>query len=67
MPGPDLDAYEEAAALEAGAEAAGFLEECQTADLAQLCDEEWREFLRRFVTGFEKTLHRKILEGEAPF
>ena len=67
MPAPDLDAYEEAAALEAGAEAAAYLEECGTTDLAKLKDNEWREFLRRVLTGFEQSLRRKILNGEAPF
>jgi hypothetical protein len=67
MPGPDLDAYEEAAVREAGAEAAAFLERCGTTDLAKLKDEEWHEFLRRVVTGFEKILRRKILDGSAPF
>jgi hypothetical protein len=67
MPGPDLDAYEKAAVLEAGAEAAAFLEGCGTTDLAKLQDKEWQEFLRRIVTGFEKSLRRKILDGTAPF
>jgi Family of unknown function (DUF6511) len=67
MPAPNLDAYEEAAALEAGVEAAGYLEECGTTDLAKLKDDEWREFLRRVLTGFEQSLRRKILNGEAPF
>ncbi len=67
MPAPHLDAYEEAAALEAGAEAASYLEECGTTDLAKLKDNEWREFLRRVLTGFEQSLRRKILNGEAQF
>jgi hypothetical protein len=67
MPAPELDAYEESAALEAGAEAGRYLETCGTTDLAKLRDDEWREFLRRVLTGFEQTLRRKILNGEPPF
>jgi hypothetical protein len=67
MPAPNLDAFEQAAALEAGAEAASYLETCGTTDLAKLKDHEWHEFLRRLLTGFEQTLRRKILNGEAPF
>ena len=67
MPAPDLDAFEQAAALEAGATAATYLEECGTTDLAKLHEKEWREFLRRLLTGFEQALRRKILEGESPF
>jgi hypothetical protein len=67
MPAPELDRLEQAAALEAGAEAGAFLEECGTTDVAQLVPEQWQEFLRRLFIGFEKTLRRKILEGEAPF
>lgn len=67
MPAPDLDAFEQAAALEAGATAAGYLEECGTTDLAKLKDAEWREFLRRLFIDFEQVLRRKILNGESPF
>jgi hypothetical protein len=67
MPQSDLDAFEQGAALEAGAEAARYLEECGTTDLAKLTGEQWREFLRRVLTGFEQTLRRKILNGEPPF
>jgi hypothetical protein len=67
MPAPDFDAFEQAAALEAGATAASYLEECGTTDLAKLKDGEWREFLRRLFTGFEQVLRRKILSGESPF
>jgi hypothetical protein len=67
MPAPDLDALEQAAALEAGAEAAAYLEQCGTTDLAKLHENEWREFLRRLLTGFEQILRRKILKGESPF
>ena len=55
------------AALEAGAIAGGYLEEIGTTDLAALSGEQWREFLRRFVIGFEQAMRRKILENEAPF
>jgi hypothetical protein len=67
MPQGILDAYEIGAALEAGAVAGGYLEEIGTTDLAALSPEQWREFLRRFVTGFEQAMRRKILENEPPF
>jgi hypothetical protein len=67
MPQRILDAYEIGAALEAGAIAGGYLEEIGTTDLAALGPEQWREFLRRFVIGFEQSMRRKILENEAPF
>jgi len=67
MPQGKLDAYEIGAALEAGAIAGGYLEEIGTTDLAALSPEQWREFLRRFVTGFEQAMRRKILENEPPF
>jgi hypothetical protein len=67
MPNPDLDALEEAAALEAGTGAGGYLEEIGTTDLAKLTDQQWREFLRRLFVGFEQVLRRKILEGAPPF
>src|SRR5262249_50694250 len=56
-----LDAFEIGAALEAGAEAGRYLEECGTTDLAKLDPQQWREFLRRLLTGFEQVLRRKIL------
>ena len=67
MPQRILDAYEIGAALEAGAVAGGYLEEIGTTDLAALSPEQWREFLRRFVLGFEHALRRKILNDEPPF
>ena len=67
MPQGHLDAYEIGAALEAGAVAGEYLEEIGTTDLAELTAEQWREFLRRIVVGFEHALRRKILENEAPF
>jgi hypothetical protein len=67
MPNPNLDAYEIGAALEAGADAGGYLEEIGTTDLSKLSAEEWREFLRRLITSFEQALRRKILGNEAPF
>jgi hypothetical protein len=67
MPQRIMDAYEIGAALEAGAIAGGYLEEIGTTDLAALSPEQWREFLRRFVIGFEQAIRRKILENEAPF
>jgi hypothetical protein len=67
MPDVILDAFEQGAAFEAGAEAAGYLEEVGTTDLAKLSETEWREFLRRLIVGFEQTLRRKILEKHPPF
>jgi hypothetical protein len=67
MPQPALDAFEEAAAVEAGAQAGAYLEEIGITDLAKLTEPQWQEFLRRVVTGFEQVLRRKILNGESPF
>ena len=67
MPDVILDALEQGAAFEAGADAAGYLEEVGTTDLAKLSETEWREFLRRLVVGFENILRRKILDNEPPF
>jgi hypothetical protein len=62
-----LDLYERAAVLEAGTNAGDFLDECGTTDLAALSVEQWEEFLRRIVVGFEHGLRRRILEHEPPF
>jgi hypothetical protein len=67
MPIAVLDAYEIGAALEAGAEAASYLEGIGKTDLARLSRDEWREFLRLFLVGYERAMRRKILNGEAPF
>ena len=67
MPQETLDAHEIGAALEAGAEAGGYLEQIGKTDLAALSGDEWREFLRRIVVGFEQVMRRKILNGEPPF
>jgi hypothetical protein len=67
MPQPRLDAYEIGAALEAGNEAGAFLDEIGKTDMATLDGDEWREFLRRVIVGFENSMRRKILTGEAPF
>jgi hypothetical protein len=67
MPQPTLDAYEIGAVLEAGAVAGDYLEEIGRTDLATLTPDQWREFLRRIVVGFEQTMRRKILNNEAPF
>jgi len=62
-----LDAYELGAALEAGADAGGYLEEIGKTDMAELSSEEWREFLRRVIVGFEHALRRMILQHGPPF
>ena len=64
MPKKMLDAYELGAALEAGAVAAGYLEELGTTDIAMLDPAEWREFLCRLLTGYELVLRHKILDDE---
>jgi hypothetical protein len=60
-----FDEIEQAAALEAGAEAARYLESCGTTDLAHLRDDEWREFLRRVVSGFGTAMRRKVIDAQA--
>jgi hypothetical protein len=67
MPAATLDAFEIGAVLEAGSNAGGYLEEIGKTDLAALDANEWREFLRRIVVGYEQALRRKILANEAPF
>jgi hypothetical protein len=64
MPKDILDAYELGVALEAGAIAAGYLEELGATDIAKLDRDEWREFLRQLLTGYEHILRRKILNNE---
>jgi hypothetical protein len=66
MPNSELDTFEEAAALEAAAGAGQYLEEIGTTDLAKLTDQEWREFVRRMLRGFEQALRAKILNNEQP-
>ena len=48
-----LDAYEHAAAVEAGAQAGSYLDEIGQSDLARLSNQQWQEFLRRIIVGFE--------------
>jgi uncharacterized protein DUF6511 len=67
MPPSILDDYEIGSALEAGKLAGDYLGEVGTTDLAALSGDEWREFLRRLIVGFEQVMRRKILENEAPF
>ena len=67
MPSSILDAYEIGSALEAGKLAGAYLDEIAKTDLAALSGDEWREFLRRIIVGFEQIIRRKILENEAPF
>ena len=64
MPKDILDAHELGAMLEAGAIAAGYLEELGITDIAKLDPDEWREFLRRLLTSYEHILRRKILNDE---
>lgn len=67
MPQRDLDALEFAAAQEAGEAAGGYLEKLGTTDLARLNQDQWFEFLRLIVTGFEETMRRRILKNDVPF
>jgi hypothetical protein len=67
MPANILDAYEIGSALEAGRLAGAYLDEIGKTDIAMLSGDEWREFSRRIVVGFEQAMRRKILETEAPF
>jgi len=67
MPQQVLDAYEAIAAREAGDLAGRYLNEIGITDLARLDSDQWREFLRLVITGFEQIMRRKILNNEAPF
>jgi hypothetical protein len=64
MPKDILNAHELGAVLEAGGIAASYLEELGTTDIAKLDPDQWREFLRRLLTGYEHVLRRKILNDE---
>lgn len=64
MPKDILDAHELGAMLEAGVIAGGYLDEIGKTDLANLDPEQWREFLRRLLTGYERVLRRKIINDE---
>jgi hypothetical protein len=67
MPEPVLDAYELGAMLEAGNIAGSYLKEIGETDIAKLDREQWREFLRRLLTGYERALRRKIFHDEPAF
>jgi hypothetical protein len=67
MPSLLLDAYEIGSALEAGKLAGSYLDEIAKTDIATLSGDEWREFLRRIIVGFEQAMRRKILENEVAF
>jgi hypothetical protein len=64
MPTTMLDAHELGAMLEAGALAGEYLDTLGQTDVAKLDAEQWREFLRRLLTGYEHILRRKILNDE---
>lgn len=67
MPQAQLDAFEIGAAL-AGGDAGGmYLDEIGVTDLSKLDGDQWREFLRRVICGFETTMRKRILDGAAPF
>lgn len=62
-----LDAYEHGARIEAGQYAGAYLDECGTADLAELPPDQWDEFCTRFILAYEKAMIRKIQGNEPPF
>lgn len=66
MPHDVLDTLERAAALEAGAQAGDYLDSQGCTDLAQLSQQQWEEFLRRIVVGYEKELRRRV-DDTIPF
>jgi hypothetical protein len=67
MPESMLEAYELGAMLEAGTVAGEYLDTLEQTDLARLEPEQWREFLRRLLLGYERALRRKILNDEPAF
>jgi hypothetical protein len=67
MPPSILEAYELSAMLEGGKIAGRYLEEIGNTDIAKLDREQWREFLRRLLTGYERALRRKVFHHELPF
>lgn len=67
MPSKDLDAYEQKAVEAAGQHAGEYLDEIEKTDLAELSEDEWKEFLRRIVVGFEHNMRHMITTNEAPF
>jgi hypothetical protein len=67
MPKAQLEAHELGAMLDAGALAGGYLDTIGQTDLARLDAEQWREFLRQLLVGYEHTLRRKILNDEPAF
>lgn len=67
MPQAQLDAYE-IGATRAGLESGGaFLDEIGITDLAALDGDQFLEFGRRIITGFEATMRKRILDGSPPF
>jgi hypothetical protein len=67
MPRNLLDAHELGAMLEAGNAAGEYLETLGRTDMAILEPEQWREFLRLLLTGYEQVLRRKIINDEPAF
>lgn len=62
-----LNAYENRAAMEAGDAAGAYLDELDVTDLAALAPEQYHEFIKRVIFGFEKSLRRIVRNREAPF
>ena len=56
MTSSELDAIEHEAMIQGGEAAGNYLDEIGETDLAKLSREQWLEFLRRLLTGYECTL-----------
>ncbi len=67
MPAEKLDIYELVAMRHGGEQGGSYLDEIDKTDLTRLAAEEWDEFLRRVLVGYEQELRRKLLAHEAPF
>jgi hypothetical protein len=63
----ELDAYERRAIEEGGGVAGEYLQSIGKFNLAELTPEEWDEFCRRMLHGFQDAMRRLITSHEAPF
>ena len=62
-----MQLWENPALKKAGKDAGEFLDTIGKTDLATLTEDEWLEFLRRFVVARERHLRNAIVNNEAPF
>ena len=60
-----LDAYEQKAIEEGGAEAGAYLDSLGRFSLAELSVEEWGEFCKRMLHGFQDSMRRQVTRHEA--